>query len=226
MKATKPPSQIKTALKDILSLYKNEQVDKLVNDLVAIGTWPTPEKPKVDLLKGADGTVAIDTVPLPERPKYLKAILFQLIEQAGDLKLGEIFYGVTKNNSQLKQLKKLEKEPDYTAPDGSKIFLLPNMDNGGACICELPKGKTSKAIYHKTVEEIWYFLSGKGQVWRSMNEENSNPVEVTKDMSITIPVGCHFQFRNTGDEPLKFLIATMPPWPGENEAVFVKGYWK
>lgn len=31
--------------------------------------------------------------------------------------------------------------------------------------------------------------------------------------------------RNTGDKPLKFVITTMPPWPGKDEAFFVEGKW-
>jgi hypothetical protein len=45
-----------------------------------------------------------------------------------------------------------------------------------------------------------------------------------------------FQFRNSGKcddkekkriskEPLVFIIATMPQWPGPQEAVSIKGYW-
>ena len=43
--------------------------------------------------------------------------------------------------------------------------------------------------------------------------------------SLTIEVGTHFQFRNTGDEPLCIVITTMPPWPGEHEAAPVAGRW-
>jgi hypothetical protein len=46
-----------------------------------------------------------------------------------------------------------------------------------------------------------------------------------------------FQFKNNGkwddgqkkrisNEPLVFIIATMPQWSGDQEAVPVKGYWK
>lgn len=120
---------------------------------------------------------------------------------------------------------KLKSEPDYIAPDGSKIFLLTNMKGGGLCLCELPVGAISKAVCHKTVEESWFFLSGEGQLWRKYKDKDIGPVPVTKDMAITIPKGCHFQFKNTGDVPLRFIITTMPPWPGEDEAILVKDYW-
>ena len=37
--------------------------------------------------------------------------------------------------------------------------------------------------------------------------------------------GTHFQFRSLGDEPLAVVGVTMPPWPGEDEAVVVPGAW-
>jgi mannose-6-phosphate isomerase-like protein (cupin superfamily) len=42
-------------------------------------------------------------------------------------------------------------------------------------------------------------------------------------VSLTIPIGTHFQFRSIGDEPLAAIGVTMPPWPGEGEAVVVTG---
>jgi mannose-6-phosphate isomerase-like protein (cupin superfamily) len=44
-------------------------------------------------------------------------------------------------------------------------------------------------------------------------------------VSLTIPRGAHFQFRNTGDAPLGIVLVTMPPWPGEQEAVRVDDHW-
>ncbi len=120
---------------------------------------------------------------------------------------------------------RLNPQPDATAPDGSNIYFLPNLKGGSMCLCELPVGFTTKAVRHKTVEEIWYFLSGEGEIWRKFNEEEEVTV-VGKDISITIPLGCHFQFRNVGIEPLKFILVTMPPWPGADEAVRVNDYWK
>jgi hypothetical protein len=50
--------------------------------------------------------------------------------------------------------------------------------------------------------------------------------DVVPGVSLTIPVETQFQFRNTGQEPLRFVIATMPPWPGADEAVPVEvGKW-
>jgi mannose-6-phosphate isomerase-like protein (cupin superfamily) len=50
-------------------------------------------------------------------------------------------------------------------------------------------------------------------------------VEVAPGVSLSIPLGTHFQLRNDGDEPLVAVAVTMPPWPGEDEAFFVTGRW-
>ena len=50
-------------------------------------------------------------------------------------------------------------------------------------------------------------------------------VDVAPGVSLSIPVGSRFQFRNTGTRPLRFIIVTMPPWPGEQEAYPVPGRW-
>ncbi len=114
---------------------------------------------------------------------------------------------------------------DDLAPDGSEIRKLPDIKRGGMCHCTLPPQCTSIPVKHKTIEEIWYFISGKGQVWRKQGEREE-VVDVSTGTSLTIPTGTQFQFRNTGTEPLCIIIATMPPWPGGQEAVKVeKGRW-
>jgi mannose-6-phosphate isomerase-like protein (cupin superfamily) len=51
-------------------------------------------------------------------------------------------------------------------------------------------------------------------------------VEVSAGVCITIPLGTWFQFRAFGDEPLSAIGVTIPPWPGEAEAVAVDGPWQ
>lgn len=113
---------------------------------------------------------------------------------------------------------------DVYAPDGSEIRLLSQLGGGSMVHCTLPPGGVSKAVRHQTVEELWYFLSGEGEVWRKQDDYD-NVVQVHAGTSLTIPVGVHFQFRNTGDDLLCFVLVTMPPWPGESEAVPVNDYW-
>lgn len=133
---------------------------------------------------------------------------------------------ITRADDYLWVTAQLDEEYDYLAPDGSEIRLLPEVGGGGLCHCTLPKEKISKAVSHKTVDEIWYFISGKGQVWRKRSECHQSVVDVGPGSSLTIPSTTEFQFRNTGKEPLCLLIVTIPRWPGPQESVDVeKGYW-
>ena len=113
---------------------------------------------------------------------------------------------------------------DALAPDGSEIRLLKDVEGGSLVHCVLRPGHTSMAVRHRTVEEIWHFLSGIGEFWRKLNDIEIVDV-VAAGTSLTIPLGAHFQFRNTGKVPLVLIIATMPPWPGNEEAIRVADYW-
>ena len=121
--------------------------------------------------------------------------------------------------------KQLGRDYDTLAPDESEIRLLAATDRGSMVHCTLPAGKISLAVAHRTVEEVWYFLAGTGQVWRRQGDWE-RVVDVTAGVSLSIPVGAYFQFRTTGKSPLRFLIVTMPPWPGEDEAYRVADYWQ
>ena len=114
--------------------------------------------------------------------------------------------------------------PDAIAPDGSEIRLLPALAGGSMAHCTLPVGATSLAVAHRTVEEGWTFIAGEGEVWRRQGEREET-VRVAPGVALTIPLGTHFQFRNTGAAPLEFVIVTMPPWPGDEEAYRVEDHW-
>ena len=77
----------------------------------------------------------------------------------------------------------------------------------------LRPGGVSRPVKHRTVEEIWYFLGGEGEVW-----VNGETKRVSARSTVLIPTGRAFQFRTLGDEPLRFLCFTSPPWPGDDEA--------
>ena len=121
--------------------------------------------------------------------------------------------------------KELPVARDVIAPDGSAVRVLLGLARGGMAHFELQPRQTSKAIVHRTVEEIWFFLSGRGEMWREQAGRESI-VEVHRGISLTIPLGTRFQFRCTGEEPLAAIAVTMPPWPGENEAVVARGPWQ
>jgi len=121
-------------------------------------------------------------------------------------------------------VKALAKEPDAIAPDGTAVRLLNALAGGSFAHFELAAGAVSRAVAHKTVEEIWYFVSGRGKVWRLLGDEESL-VDVGPGVSLTIPLGASFQFRAEPEAALAFVAVTMPPWPGEREAFPVAGPW-
>jgi mannose-6-phosphate isomerase-like protein (cupin superfamily) len=93
-------------------------------------------------------------------------------------------------------------------------------------VFELAPGETSAAVRHQTVEELWYFLGGRGKMWRRGLDGAERVDAVCAGVSLDIPVGVAFQFRALGGvEPLRAVGVTMPPWPGEGEAVVVPGRW-
>jgi mannose-6-phosphate isomerase-like protein (cupin superfamily) len=108
--------------------------------------------------------------------------------------------------------------PDAIAPDGSEIYFRV-LDARRASVVEvvLGAGKTSRPVKHRTVEEIWFFLAGTGEVWVSGATRAVTPGDI-----VVIPTGSAFQFRATGAEPLRFLCYTSPPWPGDGEAIAVE----
>lgn len=114
--------------------------------------------------------------------------------------------------------------PDATAPDGSDVRLLPGLAGGGMAHFELAPGRTSVAVAHRTVEELWYFVGGLGEMWRRQGDREE-VVTAAPGVAVSIPVGTRFQFRALGTEPLAAVAVTMPPWPGPDEAYPVDGRW-
>ena len=114
---------------------------------------------------------------------------------------------------------------DAVAPDGSEVRVLLSLAGGSLAHFELGPGQTSIAVEHRTVEELWYFVGGRGEIWRSSGE-HEEVVEVATGVCVTIPVGTQFQFRAADDEPLAAVAVTIPPWPGGEEATPVEGPWE
>lgn len=115
--------------------------------------------------------------------------------------------------------------PDAIAPDGSEVRILARTRRGSMAQFKLGAGAISLAVAHRSVEEVWFFISGEGQFWRRRGDEETI-IAIVPGLSISIAVGTHFQFRNDGAEPLVAIGTTMPPWPGMDEAYAVEGKWK
>jgi mannose-6-phosphate isomerase-like protein (cupin superfamily) len=122
------------------------------------------------------------------------------------------------------QSRVLKNDPDAIAPDGSEVRLLANGTLGSMAHFRLPPGAVSKAVCHRTVEELWFVTRGQGRMWRAL----AGVQEVTAlrpGVSLVIAAGTKFQFRCDGLEALECVGVTMPPWPGMEEAFEVTGIW-
>lgn len=99
------------------------------------------------------------------------------------------------------------------APDGSTVRPLCVLP-GAASFAqfELAPHQVSKAVSHGTVQEIWFVVSGEGDIWRSQlgREETTT---LSPGTCLTIPLGTTFQFR-AGEDGLRVVAVTVPPWPG------------
>jgi mannose-6-phosphate isomerase-like protein (cupin superfamily) len=119
----------------------------------------------------------------------------------------------------------LPAEPTVLAPDGSEVRVLLQLAGGSLAHFRLQPGQTSIAVAHRSVEELWYVVSGRGEMWRRQGERAETQA-LEAGSCVSIPVGTAFQFRCTGDQPFDAVAVTMPPWPGPDEAYTVEGTWQ
>jgi mannose-6-phosphate isomerase-like protein (cupin superfamily) len=119
----------------------------------------------------------------------------------------------------------LQRAPPEPAPDGFEARPLQRLAGGSMTHFTLAPGQVSGAVVHRTVEEIWFVLGGAGEVWRRQGVREE-VVPLAEGVSLTIPLGTEFQFRASDSGPLTAVVVTMPPWPGEGEAVSVRGLWQ
>jgi mannose-6-phosphate isomerase-like protein (cupin superfamily) len=122
------------------------------------------------------------------------------------------------------ETKAIGRQPDLHAPDGSEVYLGLECSRGGLAVFVLPAGTVSRAVRHATIEEVWFFIDGEGELWRRSGESEET-CPVGPGVFLTIPTGTAFQFRAFEGAPLRFAIATMPPWPGSCEALPADGPW-
>lgn len=120
---------------------------------------------------------------------------------------------------------RLPKEADAKSPAGAGIRYLMNGATGNMIHSTVPPMQINRAAVHSTVSEFWYVLEGDGEIWRK-DEAEERVTRLFPGVSVDIPVGTAFQYRNIGDEPLKFICITMPPWPGDHEASHLRGKWE
>lgn len=109
---------------------------------------------------------------------------------------------------------------DDLAPDGSEVRLLVEGTGGGMAHFRLMPGETSVAKQHRSVEELWCFVGGLGEMCIG-----TDVTVVAAGVAVRIPPRTRFQFRSHGTDALEAVAVTMPPWPGADEAIDADPYW-
>jgi mannose-6-phosphate isomerase-like protein (cupin superfamily) len=109
-------------------------------------------------------------------------------------------------------VKNLNHAQPFISKDGSEIREL--LAHRNSCIqkqslaeARLPPGARTTAHYHRQTEEIYYILTGKGDM--TIGDENQT---VGPGDAIAIPPKMIHQIVNTGAEPLVFLCTCAPAY--------------
>ena len=115
--------------------------------------------------------------------------------------------------------------PEARSPAGAEVRYLMEGETGNMIHSTVPPGQVNRATVHATVSEFWHVLAGEGQIWRR-DATGEETTVLIRGVSLDIPVGTAFQYRNVSEEDLTFLCISMPPWPGDTEASYVEGVWQ
>jgi len=110
--------------------------------------------------------------------------------------------------------------PAEIAPDGSLVQPLLRTPEASCAEFRLEAGRVSRAVRHRTVVELWRVLEGTGELHI---ESAGQTVHLTLGPGVTahIPREARFQFRAISS--LRIFAVTIPPWPGDDEAIAGEG---
>lgn len=124
--------------------------------------------------------------------------------------------------------KRLVCQPDDrghgVADDGTELEFLLQTPRGNNYLCKLEPRFVSNAAIMLTVEEIWYFLEGRGVFWLKVDGVE-HFFDFGPGTSIYVPQGASMQYRNDTDQPGLAHVTTLPPWPGKEAATLTQGPW-
>ncbi|GIW92568.1 MAG: hypothetical protein KatS3mg110_0609 [Pirellulaceae bacterium] len=106
--------------------------------------------------------------------------------------------------------------PAFVTKDGSEIREL--LAHRNSCLrrqslaeARLSPGKATTPHYHRTAEEIYYILEGRGTMRLQDEVRPVGPGD-----AIAIPPGAVHEIRADPDTPLRFLCCCSPPYEHED----------
>jgi mannose-6-phosphate isomerase-like protein (cupin superfamily)/GNAT superfamily N-acetyltransferase len=111
-----------------------------------------------------------------------------------------------------------------TAPDGMRVSVLTRGERGSLARFELAADRVGHAVRHQTVDELWFVVDGEAELWTHTPDGTEQMRALGTDDSLLLEAGTCFQVR-AGARGVSVLATTMPPWPGEDEALLVHGAW-
>lgn len=117
----------------------------------------------------------------------------------------------------------IDRVPAFTTKDGSEIReLLAHRNsairNQSLAEARLKPGGATTPHYHPKCEEIYYILTGEGQMRIDTDTRLVGPGD-----AIAIPPGLIHQIRNTAGVELKFLCCCAPAYE-DSDTVLVEGW--
>jgi len=115
--------------------------------------------------------------------------------------------------------------PDARSPAGADLRFIMDGAAGYMIHRTVPPGQINSATVHATVSEFRYVPEAQGEIWRK-DAMQKRVTSLVTGMSIDVPAGTAFQYRNLGAQSLKFICIAMPPWPEDLEASHLVGAWE
>jgi mannose-6-phosphate isomerase-like protein (cupin superfamily) len=113
-------------------------------------------------------------------------------------------------------IQNIEQADPFTTKDGSEIRELlahrnSSIRNQSLAEARVPVGRQTARHYHPLTEEIYYILSGQGEM--HIGDESC---AVGPGDAIAIPAGAEHQITNTGREILKFICCCAPGYENDD----------
>lgn len=110
------------------------------------------------------------------------------------------------------------------APDGSNVRPLLRFPAGSMARFEFSSGQVSHAVRHPALDELWYVITGSGEIWRQQDEV-STVERLEPGTCISIPRNTAFQCR-VDYAGMTVIAITLPAWSGDVNAIAVTGHWQ